>query len=136
MAAAKLYLLGGLMLALVVLLQVWYGNWPWEEPRATGLETVVASMVVHPIALTLAILALVLGLLQVYVVLPNRLKVVLAVAYLVGAVIFPRALYRALEIRGWELRPDKSIVVGLLLLGAVLLVNLAGVLRFPPKAKT
>lgn len=137
MTATKVYVLGGLSLVLVILCHVWYGGWPWEEPKAAGLASLWAAMIADPIAVALGTLAVLLGLLQVYVTLRNGLKVIMAVAYVAGAATFWYALHRTIEQEygWWDTVLSPVMLIGLVLLLTVIVVNLVGVVRFSPKGK-
>ncbi|MFQ5817336.1 MAG: hypothetical protein ACE5H2_05180 [Terriglobia bacterium] len=103
MPLLKIYFIAGLLLTAVAVL--------WREQPVSEL------------AAPAGLLALVLGLMQVYVTLPLRMKVALALAYGAG-------------VAGLIVGGPVGKLTGSILVLLVLVVHGVGVVRFPGKAKS
>jgi hypothetical protein len=136
--AAKLYMLGGLVIVLVIVSVTWYGTWrAWGPALKTGSASdIVHSTVVFPVALALGLIAIVLGLSQQASKVQERVKFVGAIAYLLGAVLFPLAMYNAVSRADWGGRVGIMSFVGAALVAMAIFLNLVGVLLYGRKNET
>lgn len=128
MMATKVYVVGGLILVLVALGAGWCaGAVSWLDGRGTSVTSLYAWTVAYPTCVGLGALAIILGVLQMHVMVPKRWHVIVGTAYLTGAGVFSRALYKAAE-GNWSVRLSAAATVGVALLAAAVLVNLGEII--------
>lgn len=131
-AATKVYVVSGTVVALAILFDTWYGTWPWEEAKAVGLGAVLRGMIFLPIGLGLGTVGILLGGLQNHVIVAERLKLIMAFSYTVGAAILSGTWYFVGPKEDfWDVRLSLSMGAGVALICLVLVFNLVGLLRSP-----
>ena len=100
----KTYVVGGLLLVLVTLLDVWRAVFARWLVADSSLAEMSAMAVYFPIAISLGTFAVLLGCLQRYLAFSQRFEIAVAAMYLAGAAILSVGLYRAALMPGlWEL---------------------------------
>jgi hypothetical protein len=131
MGSTKTYVVGGIVLVVMALLDIWRAVFARWLVADSSLAEMSAMAVYFPIAICLGTLAILLGSLQKHLASPPGVQFVLAAGYLAGAAIFSVGLYHAtLTPRLWELRALNPLTTtGLLLMFPALGVTLVGVVK-------
>jgi len=130
MKAGKLYAFGGLLLFMFTLLRTFWPGWPLAPVLTSGVSSALAQMWTSPYAATLSAVSLFLASVQPQLPFPERLKVLVAIAYLAAAGAFVISLHADLLRERWFDHPmSGTTTICLAMVAAAVLCNLIGMLR-------
>lgn len=135
MAGLKVFVLGGLVLVMIALSAMWYyGVASWFFGQSLGVRSLQAGLIAYPTCVALGTLAILLGVLQLYVSVPAHWQVLLGIAYVAGVGLFSSALYLDAA-NNWTGGLSPQLIVGLTLVLTSLFANSVAIL-FMPAAPT
>ncbi len=130
MKAAKLYSLGGLLMILSAFTRAFWPGWPWEVEMTAGLTFTIAILWASNAGAALGASAFFLAAMQSYIPFHERLKMFVAIAYLVGSGVFLISLRADMIQERWFDSPMSwTTTCGLAVIVSALLANMIGVLR-------